>query len=176
MTKKKTSNKNIVKSNHSKLSNGTTYDNNVSGGVKIVLCVLVLFGLFYLITVVILNKKSPYNIVNNSLIQYSEILVGEVLNQQQDDYLVLFYDKSSDDADKYSEMISNYKENNSKKSIYVVDLSEGFNKKYIDSNTNILDINDISDLRVDGVVLLHVKGGKIVDYVKDNIDEYLNSK
>lgn len=169
MTKKNTTKKSNVKLDNLSGSDG------ISGGIKVVIGVLILFALFYLLTIYILNKKGPYSMENNAVIQYTEILAGEVLDQKVDDYFVLFYDKGSDNASSYADIISNYENRTDKRTMFTVDLSEGLNKKFVSADSENRDVTSISDLKVKGPTLLHVVNGKVVDYVTENIEEFLNN-
>lgn len=169
MTKKNTTKKSNVKLDNLSGSDG------ISGGIKVVIGVLILFALFYLLTIYILNKKEPYSMENNAVIQYTEILAGEVLDQKVDDYFVLFYDKGSDNASSYADIISNYENRTDKRTMFTVDLSEGLNKKFVSADSENRDVTSISDLKVKGPTLLHVVNGKVVDYVTENIEEFLNN-
>ena len=162
-----------VKKNINKIDNIS--NDSLSGGFKIIIFVLLFLVGFYFLTVYLLNKKEPYVILNNANIQYTEILAGETFNQKDDDYYVLFFDKESDDAEEYNNLISEYKNSDSNRTIYIVDLSEGLNKKYIDSQEYNKNVTDISNLKIKGATLIHVVNGKVNDYVVDNISEYLNN-
>lgn len=174
MAKKNTTKKSNVKKKNVKLDNLSSSD-GISGGIKVVIVVLVLFVLFYLLTLYILNKKESYSIENNAVIQYTEILAGEVLDQKVDNYFVLFYDKGSDNASSYADIISNYENKTDKRTIFIVDLSEGLNKKFVSADSENRNVTNISDLKVKGPTLLHVVKGKVVDYVTENIEEFLNN-
>ena len=53
------------------------------------------------------------------------------------------------------------------------DLSEGLNRDYRSdvSNSNA---TNASELKISGTTLVHFKDGKIVEFITDNISEYLN--
>lgn len=171
MANKRTSKK--IKYSNKKVSNNSSNSNFV-GVVRVVMCVLILFLLFYLLTLYILNKKEPYNVVNNASIQYTEILAGEIFNQDSDRYIVLFYDKDSEIAEKYNTMVADYKAKSSHKDIYIVDLGEGLNKKYLSSDQENINVTDISDLKVKRATLLYIVDGKIEQSVVENINQFLN--
>ena len=57
--------------------------------------------------------------------------------------------------------------------MYTVDLSEGLNRDYRSdvSNSNV---TNASELKISGTTLVHFKDEKIVEFITDNISEYLN--
>ena len=57
--------------------------------------------------------------------------------------------------------------------IYTVDLSEGLNRDY-QSDVSNSNATNASELKISGTTLVHFRNGKIVEYITDNISEYLN--
>ena len=59
--------------------------------------------------------------------------------------------------------------------LYSVDMSEGFNKKYVSENSNTSPEN-ASELAIDGPTLIKIVDGSCVDYIEgtDAIIDYLN--
>lgn len=174
MSKRNTSKNNNSKKNNIRVNNLSVSD-GFSNGFKIVICVLVMLGIFYLLTLYILNKKVPYSLENNAEIQYVEILAGETFDQKSNDYFVLFYDKVSDNTNNYSNIVTNYNNRTDKKDMFIVNLSEGLNKKFISSSDDNDDVTDISNLKVNGPTLIHIVDGKVEHYITENIEEFLNN-
>ncbi len=139
----------------------------------VVLVILIILALFYLLTVGILNKKTKVKLDNNTTIQYKEILAGTTFSQKQEEYLVFFYDSEADDAKDNYDLVSQYSEKNSKLFMYVVDLAEGLNRNCISDTDNFV-AKDSSELKISRTTVLKIKNGEIVDYVVDNIENYLN--
>ncbi len=139
---------------------------------KIVICMVITFIVFYFITLGILNKKESNYATVNSSIQYNKILVGESFTKNREEYLVLYYNSKNDDMDKVHSLISDYNDKKDKLYLYTVDMSEAFNKQYIseESNTNA---TSAEELKINGITVIHFKDNKIVDYVTDNIEDYL---
>lgn len=160
---------------NNKKINSTASDSSLFGGIKLIAIVLVSLLVFYFLTVYILNKKEPYEIINNASIQYTEILAGEVFDQDSHDYYVLFFDKEADNAEDYNTLVSDYKSKESHKDIYTVDLSEGLNKKYVSTEEDNKDVTDVSNLKVKGATLIYIVDGKVEQYVVENIKEFLNN-
>lgn len=129
---------------------------------KIILIILVVFGIFYIFTYYLQkNRKSEMlknNITNKiTIIQYDEILLGDLLNQNDTEYYVLIVSKS-DYNDRYKEYLSKYNNNNK---FYYSLIDNGLNKAYISDISNF-DIEDIKDLRISGTSLLKINSGKII--------------
>ena len=89
-------------------------------------------------------------------IQSNMVIAGTLFNQEEGEYLVLAYDMSDNKYNFYGALTSNY---NNSPNLYYLDLSSGFNKKFIDSKTIIS--NDLETLRFSGPTLLLIKGDKI---------------
>lgn len=146
--------------------------------IKIFVIVLVVFGLFYLLTLYLLNKPNT-NISSEKseeavTISYKTILAGSSFDMG-DDYLVLYYDNSDDDLKStYTNLISSYESTDNHLSIYVVDTNSAFNKKYISNSSNI-NPSSIQDLKVKNNTLIHFKDGKVTQYIENqnNIENYL---
>lgn len=102
----------------------------------IMVVILSVILVFYGITVLVSNNKNT-EIDNNSdtVIQYEEILVGEIFKQNNSEYYILAYD-GTNDGQKYKSDINTYttKENSIK--TYYVDLTNAFNKKYVATESN----------------------------------------
>ncbi len=158
-----------------KTSNNIDIDTSTSfsGTIKVIVAILVIFVLFYLLTVVILNHRSS-KIETNSSIEYTKILAGSTFKIKSNDYLVFFYDSTSDDSSDYAELVSKYRNKKKSLEIYTVDLNEGLNKRYISSDAN-KDVQSIKDLKVNGATIIRIKDHKNVSYVTENFSDYLDS-
>lgn len=170
--KKKKRNKNLVKE-HNKVEQQFADDTSLADGVKVIIIVLVVLALFYLLTVVLINRKTFY-VPNGANIQYTKILAGESFKQSEDDYLVFFYDSSASDASSYSDLVSNYREKEKHLPIYTVDLHEGMNKRYIADLEN-LEAANIYELKVKGATIIRFKEHVIHTSTTTSFEEFLNN-
>lgn len=150
--------------------NNKSYNQNFEVGnlVKIILVILVVFGLFYVLTYYIQkNKKTESN--NNdtkntiTTIQYDEILMGEILNQSENEYYVLLV-KNEDYTKTYKEYISKYSNGNK---FYYSLIDNGMNSRYL-SDTSNLNVENIDELKVVGTSLVKVNSGKIIESYDGN--------
>ncbi len=169
---KKTKNKDMKKNNKSLL-------NNPNEGVRLItvfLIVMLVFAVFYVLTIFIKNGKTEETGKNDgvAVIQYEEILVGEILNQKSDLYYVLI--ASNEELPTYDTYINNYKNSENANAIYKVDLDSIFNQKYVDDNSNF-EFDDLKDIRFKGATLLKIEKHKITEYYEgeEKIVEYLNN-
>lgn len=94
---------------------------------------------FYGITVVLTNNKeketSVPNDSNEAVIQYDEIIVGEIFNQSESEYYVLAYDDNSN-SQEYISNLNTYSELEGATKSYEIDLTNAFNKKYVSSESD----------------------------------------
>ena len=149
-------------------------DNTETKTVKqfiIILVIVVIFaGIIYLFTNKVVNKDNSNNNSNNNsssnttYIDPTIAIVGTMLNKGTDEYYVLIYDATTEEASSYARLITQYKTGKNIKATYTVDLSNPLNSKYVATNdeTNPTAI-DLNDLRFGKITLLKVKNGKITN-------------
>ena len=134
----------------------------------ILLIVVVIAGAIYLFTTKVVNKDDGSN--NNSTnenttyIDPTKAIVGTMLNKGTDEYYVLIYDSTSEDASSYARLLTTYSSGKNVKATYTVDLSNPLNSKYVatDDKTNPTASN-LNDLRFGKITLLKVKNNKITN-------------
>lgn len=144
--------------------------------VKIVIIVFLFFGLAYGITI-LLSKygvfEEGYTPLETSVSFSDEyILIGTILNRNENEYYVAFDDFSADTKNEYfSDLIDN---TSLKTKIYKVDMALSFNSKY-KSKTSNPNAKTISKLAIKGETLIKVKNKKIVNYIQgiSNIEKVL---
>ena len=133
-------------------------DKEVYNVFKIGLGVILFIGIvFVLINILngnwnILTKKNS----QETEIQTNMLMAGNLFNKEENEYLVLAYDMSSEKENYYGALTSNYK---GTMHLYYLDLSSGFNRKFIGDKTVIS--NDLGKLRFGGSTLLIIKGNVI---------------
>lgn len=136
---------------------------------KITIILLVLFIFFFWLTNTIINKEKDKEIVVDEeevVIQYKEILVGNVLKQKEDEYyvLVMFVD------DAYNSLYVNYLDNNLLPK-YLININNSFNKKYINEEE---DFNK-EKMSFKTVTLLKIKNKQIIESYegREDVIKYL---
>ena len=147
---------------------------------KYFLIVLIIFVIFWGLTIFIKNnrKVEPTNVKNNSvtIIQYDEILVGEILEQAKDEYFVLVLNNLKTEKEVYESYIKKSESDEESLKIYTVNLNSAFNSNFISDESNFR-IKDIKDIKFKDSTLLKIEEGRIVEYFEgqNEILEYLNS-
>ena len=170
----KSKKKNVKKTNKKEEiinSNSEFYD-KIWNVAMIVLVTILIFSLFYLLTVYITNKnsddsdKSKDKDNTEETISYTDIIVGRSFNIDNGEYLVIYYDKSDEEnASNYTNLISEYKGQENHLNIYFVDMSNGINKKYANA----------SEIAISGPTLIKFNDGVVEDYIEgyEAIEDYL---
>lgn len=142
--------------------------------IVIFVIVVVIFAIFYAITLVIKDNRTSQPKEDNSVavIQYDEIIVGEILNQNKEAYLVLATEE--DDLPNYQSYIDSYGTKEDALKVYKVNLNSAFNKKYIGEKSNFA-FDQLSEIRFNKATLLKIENGEIIEYYEgtDEITEYL---
>ena len=94
-----------------------------------------------------------------------------IFNRPYDEYYVIAYDSTIDDAMVYSTLITNYTKKENSIKIYYCDLNKIVNKDYKSkdgkSNPNA---SSVQELSFNEVTLLKIRNKKVVNYI-DNIDQ-----
>lgn len=158
-----------------------SYTDNEATKVVMILVGIVLFlGLFYLLAMVMTGeikfgkeKKEP----TVPEIRYDMILAGQSLNQDVEEYYVLYFDSSEKISDSYISYRDNYVNSTEYLPMYMVDLASGFNTEYIDTGEEerIELPENIKDLKVKDPTILRIKEGKVVDRIegREEVNEFL---
>ena len=134
---------------------------------------------FYLLTVYITNKntnKKKDNDKEEVTISNENIIVGRSLSMSDEDYYVIFYDKGDEEiSSTYSEIVSHQKYSGDGKKIYVVDMSSGFNKKFLTTEESNKTPATASDFKINGPTLILVSNHSVQDYIEgeESIKDYL---
>ena len=135
---------------------------------------------FVLVVLCFVNiAKGNGKIFNKSNIEVEAIdnkmvMVGTMFNKSDEEYLVLAYDMNDrNENDYYGALTENYYDS---KTLYRLDLSSGFNSKFIGDKEVIS--SDLTKLKIVGPTLFVIKGNSIVKTynTEDSITEYFNKK
>ncbi len=141
------------------------------------ICVIVCLILFYLLTLLIINKSASddSNKVDNKdvVVQHDEIVIGRSFNVQKGEYLVAYFE--SDDNDISSAVLS-YRYSENALNIYTVDMKDAMNSSFSKEESN-RDATKASELAINGVTLIKFVDGNISEYIegKDDVLDYLNN-
>lgn len=157
----------------------TNFKGEMGKVIKVLIAVLLFFGLFYLLTVYLVNKNSTSNVKEKvpeeATIQYQEILAGSSFNVKKDEYVVLFYDMSDTSLKSdYTSLLTTYEAKETHLPIYTVNMGNSFNKPFAKENANTSPTN-VDELSINGPTLVHFKVDSVVDYIQgyDEIKSFL---
>lgn len=173
---KKTTNKNAKNiQNRKEVLNSNIYGNESRKIVICIIVVLVIFGLMYLLTNLILkNSVTDYITKNNdkTTLQYDEILSGQSFDKKDQEYLVLFFNIEKDPI--YQTFISNYQAKDEHLPIYYVNLKNKMNQKCISDEANE-NATSSEELKINGPTLIKFTENQIAEYIEgeEAIEEYL---
>lgn len=172
MTKKK----NINKKNKKIVDSSNIVENDeLRKLIYIVIGAALVFTLFYGMTYLInKNRKNETKIVP-ATIQYDEIIIGQLLTRNEDEYYVLITSKDDQYNNLYSYYKINYETKENSIKIYTSNLDDIFNKKYISETSNIK-VSAVDELRLSGTTLIKVKNHSIESYYegKDAISAHFD--
>lgn len=176
---KKSVNKTVKNKQNKKID--TTKPSDHKEGTKVVKClalVLIIFGVMYLITTLILNNSSDSIYQGNTKrtsIQYDEILLGTTFKKKDAEYLVLFYNVDLDTENTYANLLSDYEAKEDKLPIYYVDLGNTMNKSCLSTESNE-NATNASELKINDTTLIKFSDQKIEEYIvgQEDISNYLN--
>lgn len=156
MGKTKQVKKNIEK-NHEQAS--SISKNELKSFIIVIAIVIIIFLAFYGITLLIHQDEEQLdNEVVQETIQYSEILVGQILNRNQKEYYVLVKEQENVYNELYSQYLDLYSSNDG--IYYTVDLNHAFNQNYI-SDSTLVKGKEVSQFQFSDTTLIKVKNKKI---------------
>lgn len=176
---KKNTNKKVKNNQNKKIDRvKSNYQNESSKVIKCLIIVLVIFGVMYLVTTLIIKNSDDNTYTKEkekTSIQYDEILLGTTFNKKDKEYLVLFYDVDSDTDSTYSDLLSDYEAKDDKIPIYYVDLGNAMNKSCLSTESNESATN-ANELKINNVTLIKFSDNKIEEYIvgQEEISNYLN--
>lgn len=138
---------------------------------------IVILAVFYLI-VSLATGKIKLNETTEAEIQYSEILAGSTFKQNADEYLVLYYDYTMENAADYTSLVSTYTQKEESLALYTVDLSRKFNTTYIKKDNEESNKNPTTakELKLSNPTLIKIKDKKVTEYIEgyEQIKNYMS--
>lgn len=140
--------------------------NEIKKLLLILLGIIIIVALLFFITSKFLLKDGLHNTEPTTVenINYDKISVGTIFNRPYDEYLVFVFDSTKEESAYYNALVSNYSGN---MKIYTLDLSIPKNHEYVKESANKT-AKTVSELAFTDVNLIHIKDGKILEYL-DNI-------
>lgn len=178
MAKKKTNTKkNTKKVDNKKVIETISVQDSVKHSIKVAVVVLIIFGIVYLFTVNVTSNSTDLVVkknIENTTIQYDEIIAGTSFDQKDSEYLVLYFDVDNDTDSKYYSLKNEYEQKENKLPIYYVDLGSSFNKDIVSTENNE-SASNAEELKVTNPTLIKFSNGAIAEYItgEEAITNYL---
>lgn len=144
-----------------------TNQNEVQNFIRIIIIVMIVFLAFYFLTVFTTGRrKASYTQKQPALtvIQYDEIIYGNLYTQNKPEYFVLLEEKENPYNALFESMLTQASVKEGGIPYYTLDLSSAFNQKLV-SDTMSLDSND---LKVNRTTLLKIQNGTLNAYYEDD--------
>ena len=107
------------------------------------------------------TKSSDTTAETPTQVQYAEILGGQVFNRKDNSYYVIF---ASSDSEFYN-IYSNYTSSSDKK-VYLVDLKNPLNEKYVSNDETNANASSSNELKVKNHTMIKIEDGKNVEYIE----------
>lgn len=171
-----------TKRNLYKTNNST--DMEYSKIIKITLGVILVLVLTYFITALATGeikwgKKETQQEAETS-IQYEEIIAGQILNRNSDEYYVLLFNFSDTFASYYLSLKDTYIKNEDSLPFYIVDLEKHMNLGVVAENDESYkaNVSNVNDLKVTNPTIIKVKDHKVIESIKgkENILKFFEEK
>ena len=133
----------------------------------IILVLVIILGIFYLITTLVVKPVNPTDNDNGvTIIDETKITLNNLLNRKEKEYYVLATKQNNNAQANYQTLYNNYineyKKQEGVLTFYNVNLDDALNKGYISDKLNIS--NDLSELKVNDDILFKIKDNKIEEY------------
>lgn len=141
-------------------------DSEITKLIKIVLIVTAIMVVFYGITLLVTKNKSADSLdekkaSEKAVIQYDDIMIGTMLNKDQDRYYVLIKEDGDNRVVEYETLMKFVASKTDAPKIYTANLTDSFNKKYLAKEAN--ESNDMEEFRVSGTTLVEINDGEIAN-------------
>lgn len=109
------------------------------------------------------TSTSSSDSIKDVSIDYSNVIVGNMLNKAENEYYVILYDSSDSNASTYKELVTNYEKNDNHLTVYTADLSNKLNIKYYTSDKSNPISDNVNDLKFGNLTVIKVSNGKITN-------------
>lgn len=142
--------------------------NELAKFLKMIGIVFVIFLVFYFITTLVAKDKKTTSKKQTTpaVIQYDEIILGNLYDQVESEYYVLIKKQNDPYLELFTNMLKQYKEKENAIRSYTVDLSVAFNQTYISDDVSF----ENGNLKVNDTTLLKIKDHQIVEHYETSED------
>ena len=110
--------------------------------------------------------------VTSGAINYNNTLIGNMFNKTSEEYFVMLVDTKENRSVFYLGLMNNYVKKEGALPIYLADLSNALNTRFIADEANITE--NLDEFKVSGPTLVKIKNGKVSKYYTTD-DDILNN-
>lgn len=167
----------LVKTNKKEKEQEITNSYSIKSLILISLVVAIIFGIFYLITYLVVDptEEEEKSIINTEL-DSTKITVSQLLNRNEEEYYVLAtkeslynkYNSMVNYSELYNNYINNYSSSNNSLEFYYIDLDDALNSGYISDELNIS--NNLNEIKINDEILFKIKNSTIEEYYVGSSD------
>jgi len=140
--------------------------NEIKNLVLLVLCVTIIFFMFYGLTVLIMKKDKE--VKNIDKIDFNQILISDLLAQPDKNYYVLITIENDQNKSTYDSLKEEYYKKENHKTIYNANLNDPLNKLFVGDTTSLE--GNVLDFRFDKSTLVEIEEGTIKSIYEGSID------
>lgn len=158
------------------------YNQDIVKMVKIFIVVVVILAIIYFLTAWLTGEikfGKDEQTKKEVAIQYEEIIAGQIMNRNDENYYVMLFDFTDENAGTLISLKDNYTSVEEALPVYIVDLEKGFNDCLeLGENETIIDNpTSINELKVNDTTILKIENGKVTNRVTtyDKVKEYIES-
>lgn len=167
-------NKADIKRDHERIIDSVDgFDGDYKRVILTVGIIIIIFCAFYFLTVYVLGRDSSSSskqTVTDSSISYTETMAGRSFSMPEDEYLILYYDRSDSELlSTFSSTVSTYRSGEDSLALYSVDMSNAMNKDF-EKETSNWKPTSVSELAIHGPTLIHFRNGEVVEYFEGATD------
>lgn len=143
----------------------TTANDEFKKLTKVLVSVVVIFTLFFVITYFVTkeDKEPIVDPIVKTEIQYDEILIGELLNQNNSEYYVLVTKESDKYVGLYNAYLTIYNKKENASRVYTANLNNVFNKTYMSTESQF-SFAYIKDIRFKQTTMLKIQNKQIISH------------
>ncbi|MBR4830780.1 MAG: hypothetical protein IKZ96_03340 [Bacilli bacterium] len=155
-----------------KLRNNYTEDNEniITRFVGTIFGVLIVLVISYLLVGIFVTKTIKFGKDKEeptvATTDKSTILIGNIFNQKEEEYLVVIYDINNKEDQTITTWLNYYSGKNSDTTIYKVDSKNKMNAKYIVEKDSNREAKEVSELKVIAPTIIRIKNGSISEYIE----------
>lgn len=140
--------------------------------IKITIGVVLVLILTYLLAGLLtgeINFKKKNKTEQETFIQYQEIISGEILNRNDNDYYVMALNFTDNLASYYLSFIDKYTSKDDNLPFYIVDLDKKINNNILIGDATYIELpSNVNDIKVANPTILKVSKHKVVQRITGN--------